>query len=60
MKNKIINYINEVLREMKKVSWPSSEELKESTGIVITTCLIFAIFTFAVDKVITELFKLLF
>jgi preprotein translocase subunit SecE len=45
---------------MKKVSWPSSEELKESTGIVITTCLIFAIFTFAVDKVITELFKLLF
>ncbi|HEY3249853.1 MAG TPA: preprotein translocase subunit SecE [Ignavibacteria bacterium] len=52
MKEKIINFFTDIVREMKKVSWPKKEELKESTLVVILTSLIFAAFVYAVDKVI--------
>jgi preprotein translocase subunit SecE len=52
LKEKIINFFTDIVREMKKVSWPKKEELKESTLVVILTSLIFAAFVYAVDKVI--------
>ena len=60
MKQKIIDFFNDIVREMKKVTWPSKDELKESTNIVIVTCLIFAVVTFAVDKLITLVFTGIF
>ena len=45
MKDKIVNFFNDVVKEMKKVTWPTKAELKESTTIVIVTCLIIAAFT---------------
>ena len=45
---------------MKKVTWPTKEELKESTVIVIIVCLILAAFTYVVDLGITEVFKGIF
>ena len=45
---------------MKKVTWPKREELKESTMVVIATSLIFAVFVYAVDKVINEGLKIIF
>lgn len=53
MKEKIIHFFVDIVREMKKVSWPKKEELKESTLVVIVTSIIFAIFVYAADKVIT-------
>jgi preprotein translocase subunit SecE len=52
VKDKIINFFTDILREMRKVSWPKKEELKESTLVVILTSLIFAAFVYAVDKII--------
>lgn len=60
MKEKIIKFVDDVVKEMKKVSWPSQEELKESTKIVIVVCLIFALFTYLVDMGVNNLFKLIF
>ncbi|MCF6268571.1 MAG: preprotein translocase subunit SecE [Melioribacteraceae bacterium] len=60
MKEKIINFFTDVVKEMKKVTWPTKEELKESTVIVIVTCLILAAFTYLIDMSITQIFKGIF
>ncbi|HMR00290.1 MAG: preprotein translocase subunit SecE [Ignavibacteria bacterium] len=60
MKNKIIGFFTDIVKEMKKVTWPKREELKESTMVVIATSLIFAVFVYAVDKVINEGLKIIF
>lgn len=60
MKNKIIGFFTDIVKEMKKVTWPKREELKESTMVVILTSLIFAVFVYAVDKLINEGLKIIF
>ena len=60
MKEKIIDFFNGVVKEMKKVTWPTKGELKESTVIVIVVCLILAAFTYAVDMSVTQIFQGIF
>ena len=60
MKEKIINLVNDVVKEMKKVTWPTKEELKESTTIVIIVCLILAAFTYVIDMSLTWILKGIF
>lgn len=60
MKEKIINFFTDVVKEMKKVTWPTQDELKESTVIVIVTCLILAAFTYLIDMSITQIFQGIF
>lgn len=60
MKEKIVNFFNDVVKEMKKVTWPTKDELKESTVVVIVTCIIIAAFTYLIDMVVAQLFKGLF
>jgi len=54
LKNKIINFFTDIVREMKKVTWPKREELKESTIVVIITSLIFALFVYIVDFILNK------
>ncbi len=60
MKDKIIGFFEDVVKEMKKVTWQTKEELKESTNIVIVVCLLLALFTYVIDMVISQLFKGIF
>ena len=60
MKQKIIAFFDDVVKEMKKVTWPTIEELKESTTVVIVSCLMLAAFTYVIDMVITQIFKGIF
>lgn len=60
MKNKIIGFFTDIVKEMKKVTWPKREELKESTTVVIITALIFGAFVYVVDKIISEGMKIIF
>ena len=60
MKEKIVNFFNDVVKEMKKVTWPTKDELKESTTIVIVVCLMLAAFTYAVDMVVSQIMQGLF
>ncbi|RXK81547.1 preprotein translocase subunit SecE [Chlorobaculum sp. 24CR] len=53
-------YYRDVVGEMRKVSWPTKEEVKDMTVVVLTVSGILALFTFAVDWVInTVMGKLL-
>jgi preprotein translocase subunit SecE len=60
MKEKIINFFLDIYKEMKKVTWPKKNELKDSTVIVIITMIIFAAFVYIVDKGISEFLKVIF
>jgi len=60
MKEKIINFFQDVVKEMKKVTWPTKAELFESTKVVIVACLVLATFTYVIDFLITQVFKGLF
>jgi preprotein translocase subunit SecE len=59
MKQKIIDFFNGVTKEMKKVTWPTQEELKESTVVVLVSTLIVGIFISLVDVVFTKLMETL-
>ena len=60
MKDKIVNFFTDIVKEMKKVSWPKRAELRESTMVVIITSLIFAGFVYLVDKILSEGLKVIF
>jgi preprotein translocase subunit SecE len=57
MKEKIIKFFDDVVKEMKKVTWPTKAELKESTTIVIVVCLVIAAFTYVIDMIINQVIK---
>ena len=57
MKEKIIGFFEDVVKEMKKVTWPSKEELKEATTVVIVVCLVIAAFTYIIDMIINQVLK---
>ncbi len=60
MVGKIKDYINDVTKEMKKVSWPTREQLRESTIVVLVTTIIITAFVYVVDLVMSTLVKGLF
>jgi preprotein translocase subunit SecE len=60
MIEKIKAIVSDVVKEMKKVTWPTQEELKESTMIVIVICIILAVFTYVIDMGISKLFTGIF
>ena len=50
-------FTNDVYVEMKKVSWPTRNELKGSTMVVIVTVIIIAIFIGFVDRILSFLLE---
>lgn len=60
MKQKIIDFFEDVVKEMKKVTWPTKEELLNSTNVVIAVCIVMAILAFVIDKGITTIFQGIF
>jgi preprotein translocase subunit SecE len=60
MKEKIIKFFEDVMKEMKKVTWPTKAELFESTKVVIIVCIILAGFTYVIDMIINQVIKGIF
>ena len=56
---RITNFLPEVAREMRKVSWPKRRELVRYTIIVLSTVIIMALFFAAIDLGISELIRLI-
>lgn len=50
-------YIKDVRIEMSKVSWPTREELRESTLVVIVMVFVIAIFIGIVDRALSLAFE---
>jgi preprotein translocase subunit SecE len=56
MKEKIIGFVTDVVKEMNKVTWPKKEELQESTIIVLVVCVVLSLFVYVVDNAVSWLF----
>ncbi len=48
-------FLRGVESEMKKVSWPTFEQLRGSTGVVLVLSLILIIFLFVVDFALSRI-----
>ena len=57
--NRLGAYFGEVFVELKRVTWPGRQELKESTGVVIVFIVILAAVILVCDKVIQYTLTLL-
>jgi preprotein translocase subunit SecE len=57
---RIREYTKDVGVELRKVSWPTREELRDSTVVVIITVLLVAAFIGIVDQVLNRLVALIF
>ena len=54
---KLRNYVLETREELRKCSWPTWDELKGSTVVVIVSIFMLAAFTIAVDYVLVIMVK---
>ncbi|MBT3679121.1 MAG: preprotein translocase subunit SecE [Candidatus Marinimicrobia bacterium] len=55
MINKLKAFLDGVQVEFKKISWPSYEELKSSTWVVLGMSALIAVILFTLDKVMSVL-----
>jgi len=60
MIDKIKKFFNDVIKEMKKVTWPTKAELQESTVVVIVVSILFAFFTYIIDIGLVQILKGIF
>jgi len=56
---KSVEFLSEVRSEMRKVSFPSRDEVVGTTIVVIVTSFVFAAFLFAADQLIVQGYQLL-
>ena len=55
--NFIKNYIQEVIQELKKVSWPSKEQTINKTVLVIVVSLVVALYIGGIDFILKQAMK---
>ena len=53
--SRMIQYLHDVRAEMKRVSWPSLNEVKNTTIITLIAVIFFAVYLFAVDQGLSRL-----
>jgi preprotein translocase subunit SecE len=58
MINRLQQFIADVKFEMTKVSWPSWEELRSSTYIVLGLSLILIVFLFSIDFLLSKILNI--
>ena len=56
---RLTTFVHDVRVESRKVTWPSREELQESTTVVLMTVLIISVFIFVVDLGVNRVVTLL-
>jgi len=56
---RLSNYVAETREELKKCTWPSVDELKGSTAVVMITIALLGGFTIGMDLVIAQLIRLI-
>ena len=54
---RLANYIRETREELKKCTWPSADELKGSTVVVLLSILGLGLYTVLIDLVLTFFVK---
>jgi preprotein translocase subunit SecE len=54
------NYLQEVGKEMRKVTWPTQKELISSTVVTLVASVFIALFIFATDRVISTVLEVIY
>jgi preprotein translocase subunit SecE len=52
---RVRNFVHDVRAEMKRVSWPSAKEVKNTTIITVIAVIFFAIYLWGVDQAIVQI-----
>ena len=52
---RVTNYVQETRDELKKCSWPSRDELKGSTVVIMVSIVLLGVFTIVVDYAFLQL-----
>ncbi len=60
MFKKLSKFLQEVRQEMAKVSWPTMDELKGTTVVVIVITIILSSFILGIDKILQSLLNLIY
>ena len=60
MLDRIKNYLVETKVEMKKVTWPTRNELKDATRVVILATFLLTVFIGIIDQILSGIIKLVF
>lgn len=58
MFHRLIEFLKESRAELGKITWPTREELRESTWVVIVSAIAITVFIGAVDQVFNYALKL--
>jgi preprotein translocase subunit SecE len=54
------NYGDEVVKEMRKVSWPTREQLVANTALTLIATLIISVIIFGYDQVVSGLLNFIY
>ena len=60
MIKKIQQFVEDVKIEMAKVAWPTRQELMNSTMIVVVVSILFTVFIFTSDVIISRVVQLFY
>jgi preprotein translocase subunit SecE len=60
MFQRMVKFLKEVRNELKRVSWPSKDEIRGSTVVVIVIVLVLAVFIGLVDRALSFLVSIVF
>lgn len=56
----VVEYLNDVGKEMRKVSWPSRNELISNTLITLLATAIISLYIYAADQVISRILEFIY
>ena len=59
MFNKLSQFLNDVKFEMSKVSWPTWEELRSSTYVVLSLSMLLIVFLFFIDLFLARILNII-
>jgi len=57
---KIKTYLEEVVKEMRKVSWPARRELISNTVVTLIASVVISLFIFGADRVISTVLEFIY
>jgi len=58
--NKFFAYLQDVSKELRKVSWPSRQEIISNTSITLFATLIVSLFIYGADQIISTVLDFIY
>jgi preprotein translocase subunit SecE len=56
----VVEYVSDVNKEMRKVSWPSRNELISNTLITLLATAVVSLYIYAADQVISRILEFIY